>query len=76
MGNAAAANRPLAELLRCMPGLIAADERLNPFGSPAQRGRFLKGLRKAGVARKMIATRRLSPDVRRSALKGWVTRAG
>jgi adenylate cyclase len=34
-----------------MPGLTAADERLNrPFGSPVQRDRFLEGLRQAGLS--------------------------
>jgi hypothetical protein len=33
-----------------MPGLSASDERLNrPFGTTAQRDRFLEGLRKAGL---------------------------
>ena len=45
LGNAVAARAALDELLRRMPGLTAADERLNrPFGSPAQRERFLEGL--------------------------------
>jgi adenylate cyclase len=50
LGNVAAAREALDGLLRRMPGLTAADERLNrPFGSPAQRERFLEGLRKAGL---------------------------
>jgi hypothetical protein len=37
-------------MLPRMPGLTAADERLNrPFGSPSQRDRFLEGLRLAGL---------------------------
>ena len=50
LANAVAARAALDELLRRMPGLTAADERLNrPFGSAAQRERFLEGLRKAGL---------------------------
>jgi adenylate cyclase len=40
----------LGELLRRMPGLTLADDRLTrPFGSPEQRDRFLEGLRLAGL---------------------------
>jgi tetratricopeptide (TPR) repeat protein len=50
LANAAAARGALDELLRRMPCLTAADERLNrPFGSAAQRERFLEGLCKAGL---------------------------
>jgi adenylate cyclase len=36
-----------------MPGLTAADNRLNrPFGSALQRERFLEGLRLAGLPEK------------------------
>jgi adenylate cyclase len=50
LGDAAAAGEALAEFLRRTPALTAADERLNrPFGSAAQRERFLEGLRKAGL---------------------------
>ena len=38
------------ELLRRMPALTVADERLNrPFARDADRERFLTGLRKAGL---------------------------
>jgi hypothetical protein len=50
LGNAVAARAALDELLRRMPGLTAGDERLNrPFGSAAQRERYLEGLRLAGL---------------------------
>ena len=50
LGNAVAADQALAEFLRRTPVLTVSDERLNrPFGSPAQRERFLEGLRKAGM---------------------------
>jgi TolB-like protein/class 3 adenylate cyclase/Tfp pilus assembly protein PilF len=50
LGNAVAADEALAEFLRRTPALTASDERLHrPFGSPAQRERFLEGLRKAGM---------------------------
>ena len=50
LANADAARAALSELLQRMPGLTASDERLNrPFGSAAQRERFLAGLRKAGL---------------------------
>ena len=40
----------IGRMLPRMPGLTAADERLNrPFGSPTQRDRFLQGLRLAGL---------------------------
>jgi len=36
--------------MRRSPVLTATDERLNrPFGTPAQRERFLEGLRRAGL---------------------------
>ena len=50
LGNAPAAAAALDQLLRRMPGLTAADMRLNrPFGTAEQRERFLEGLRKAGL---------------------------
>jgi TolB-like protein/cytochrome c-type biogenesis protein CcmH/NrfG len=50
LGNAAAAGEALLKFLRRTPALTAGDERLNrPFGSPAQRDRFLEGLRQAGL---------------------------
>ncbi|MGE5269723.1 MAG: hypothetical protein ACM3JG_08640 [Thiohalocapsa sp.] len=50
LGNAAAAGLALSELLRRMPALTASDGRLHrPFGSAAQRERFLDGLRLAGL---------------------------
>jgi adenylate cyclase len=50
LGNAAAAGEALAEFLRRTPALTASDERLNrPFGSAAQRERYLEGLRTAGM---------------------------
>jgi adenylate cyclase len=50
LGNTVAADEALAEFLRRTPALTASDQRLNrPFGSPAQRERFLDGLRKAGL---------------------------
>ncbi|HEY8871469.1 MAG TPA: adenylate/guanylate cyclase domain-containing protein [Stellaceae bacterium] len=50
LGNAVAADEALAEFLRRTPARTASDERLNrPFGSPAQRERYLEGLRKAGM---------------------------
>jgi adenylate cyclase len=50
LANAAAARAALDELLRRMPGLTTADERLNrPFGNAEQRECFLEGLRKAGL---------------------------
>ena len=51
LGNADAARVALDELMRRMPDLTAADERLSrPFGNTGQRERFLGGLRKAGLA--------------------------
>ncbi len=59
LANADAARAALDELLRCMPGLTASDERLNrPFGSAEQRERFLEGLRKAGLPEELTGTRR------------------
>ncbi len=50
LGNETAARAALAEFLRRSPVVSTADERLNrPFGSAAQRERFLEGLRKAGL---------------------------
>jgi TolB-like protein/class 3 adenylate cyclase/Flp pilus assembly protein TadD len=50
LGNTGPARDALAEFLRRTPALTASDERLNrPFGTPAQRERFLDGLRKAGL---------------------------
>jgi adenylate cyclase len=50
LGNTAAAREALHQLLHRMPGLTASDERLvRPFTRPADRGRFLEGLRKAGL---------------------------
>ena len=50
LGNSVAADEALTEFLRRTPALTASDERLNrPFGSPAQRERYLEGLRKAGM---------------------------
>jgi adenylate cyclase len=44
------ARSTLDELLRRMPALTVADERLNrPFARAADRERFLTGLRKAGL---------------------------
>jgi adenylate cyclase len=53
LADAVAARAALGELLRRMPGLTASDDRLNrPFGSAAQRERFLEGLRLAGLPEK------------------------
>jgi tetratricopeptide (TPR) repeat protein len=50
LGMADAARSTLEELLRRMPGLTVADERLNrPFARAADLERFLTGLRKAGL---------------------------
>jgi adenylate cyclase len=50
LGNAHEARAALHEFLRRSPVLTTADGRLNrPFGSPAQRDRFLEGLRLAGL---------------------------
>jgi tetratricopeptide (TPR) repeat protein len=50
LGNAVPSRAALDELLRRMPRLTVADERLNrPFGSAVQRERFLEGLRQAGL---------------------------
>ena len=50
LGNTAAARAALHQLLHRMPGLTACDERLaRPFARPADQGRFLEGLRKAGL---------------------------
>jgi adenylate cyclase len=50
LGRVDAGRSTLAELLRRMPGLTVADERLNrPFARTADRERFLIGLRKAGL---------------------------
>jgi len=56
LAEAVAARAALDELLRRMPGLTAADERLGrPFGSAAQRERFLEGLRQGRPAGGVIA---------------------
>jgi len=50
LGNSAEARAALNEFMRRSPVLTATDERLNrPFGTPAQRERFLEGLRLAGL---------------------------
>lgn len=50
LGRADAGRSTLDELLRRMPALTAADERLaRPFARAADRERFLDGLRKAGL---------------------------
>ena len=50
LGNSAEARAALDEFMRRSPVLTATDERLNrPFGTPAQRERFLEGLRRAGL---------------------------
>ena len=50
LGDAAAATEALAKFLQRTLALTAADERLNrPFGTAAQRQRFLEGLRAAGL---------------------------
>jgi adenylate cyclase len=50
LGNIGPARDALAEFLQRTPALTASDERLDrPFGSVAQRERFLEGLRKAGL---------------------------
>jgi adenylate cyclase len=50
LGNAGAACEALDQLLPRMPGLTASDARLvRPFARAADRGRFLEGLRKAGL---------------------------
>ncbi len=50
LGRVEAARSTLGEMLRRMPGLTVADERLNrPFARAADRERFLAGLRKAGL---------------------------
>ena len=50
LGDTAAARAALDPLLQRMPGLTANDPRLvRPFARVADRERFLKGLRKAGL---------------------------
>jgi adenylate cyclase len=50
LGQMADARAGLEEFMRLMPGLVAGDERLiRPFRRPADRARFLDGLRKAGL---------------------------
>ena len=50
LGRVDAGRSTLEELLRRMPALTVADERLNrPFARAADRERFLIGLRKAGL---------------------------
>ena len=51
LGRVDAGRTTLEELLRRMPALTVADERLNrPFARAADRERFLAGLRKAGLS--------------------------
>jgi adenylate cyclase len=53
LGNMADARAGLDEFMRLMPGLTAGDERLiRPFRRPADRERFLDGMRKAGLPEK------------------------
>jgi adenylate cyclase len=50
LGQMADARAGLEEFMRLMPELVAGDERLiRPFRRPADRARFLDGLRKAGL---------------------------
>jgi TolB-like protein/class 3 adenylate cyclase/Tfp pilus assembly protein PilF len=50
LGSTEAARIALDQLQQRMPALTVSDARLDrPFGSPAQRERFLEGLRKAGM---------------------------
>jgi adenylate cyclase len=50
LGQMADARTGFAEFTHLMPGLVAEDERLiRPFRRPADRARFLEGLRKAGL---------------------------
>ena len=50
LGRTASAREALEHLVHRMPNLSASDERLNrPFARPADRERFLEGLRKAGL---------------------------
>jgi adenylate cyclase len=50
LGQMADARTGFAEFTNLMPGLVAEDERLiRPFRRPADRARFLEGLRKAGL---------------------------
>jgi tetratricopeptide (TPR) repeat protein len=51
LGRMDDARAGLDEFIRLMPGLTMGDERLTrPFRRPADRERFLDGLRKAGLA--------------------------
>jgi adenylate cyclase len=52
LGHTGEARAALDQFLQRSPVLTAADERINrPFGTPAQRERFLKGLCLAGLPR-------------------------